>query len=154
MTLADRPSTDATTSTATGAVDSIAAAQTSVGVTAPAALAAAKPQTRVTVLPHADLCPQGAEFDARQGRKLVDALLEHGITIEHACEKVGACATCHVHLRAGAEAITPADEEEEDQLDAAWGLDAQSRLACCVKLKGLALVVELPRYTKNHAREA
>jgi 2Fe-2S ferredoxin len=120
----------------------------------PAASPAARPQTRITVLPHTELCPQGAEFDARQGRKLVDALLDHGITIEHACEKVGACATCHVHLRAGAEAIAPADEEEEDQLDAAWGLDAQSRLACCVKLKGSTLTVELPRYTKNHAREA
>jgi 2Fe-2S ferredoxin len=28
-----------------------------------------------------------------------------------------------------------------------------SRLSCCVRVKGAALVVELPRYTKNHARE-
>lgn len=109
--------------------------------------------THITVLPHPDLCPHGLSFDARPGRKLVDALLEHGIAIEHACEKVGACATCHVHLRAGAEHVAPADDEEEDQLDDAWGLDAQSRLSCCVKVKGPALTVELPRYTKNHARE-
>jgi 2Fe-2S ferredoxin len=109
--------------------------------------------TRITVLPHPELCPQGLDFEARPGRKLVDALLEHGIAIEHACEKVGACATCHVHLRAGAESVAPADDEEEDQLDDAWGLDAQSRLSCCVKVKGPALTVELPRYTKNHARE-
>lgn len=109
--------------------------------------------THITVLPHPDLCPHGLSFDARPGRKLVDALLEHGIAIEHACEKVGACATCHVHLRAGAEHVAPADDEEEDQLDDAWGLDAQSRLSCCVKVKGPTLTVELPRYTKNHARE-
>lgn len=114
----------------------------------------AKPVTLVRVLPHPQLCPDGVAFDARQGRKLVDELLEHGVAIEHACEKVGACATCHVHLREGAEHVAPADDEEEDQLDAAWGLDAQSRLACCVRVKGPALVVELPRYTKNHAREA
>ncbi len=154
MTLADSQSPDSPISAAVAAVDSAAAAPPAVHVTPPAAPAMAKPQTHITVLPHAELCPQGAQFDARQGRKLVDALLEHGITIEHACEKVGACATCHVHLRAGAEAIAPADDEEEDQLDAAWGLDAQSRLSCCVKLKGPTLVVELPRYTKNHAREA
>lgn len=118
-----------------------------------AAAVAAKPTTRVTVLPHPDLCPQGLEFDARQGRKLVDELLAQGIAIEHACEKVCACATCHVHLRQGAQQVNPADEEEEDQLDKAWGLDAQSRLSCCVKVKGSSLVVELPRYTKNHARE-
>lgn len=113
----------------------------------------AKPLTCIVVRAHPQLCPQGASFDARPGRKLVDALLDHGIAIEHACEKVGACATCHVHIRTGAEALTPADDEEEDQLDAAWGLDADSRLACCVKVRGEALEIELPRYSKNHARE-
>jgi len=113
----------------------------------------ARPATRVRVLPHADLCPEGLSFDARQGRRLADELLDHGIAIEHACEKVGACATCHVHLRSGAEFLAPPDEEEEDQLDAAWGLDAQSRLSCCVRVKGAELVIELPRFTRNHARE-
>lgn len=114
---------------------------------------AVRPTTEVTVLPHPDLCPEGLVFQARQGRKLVDELLVRGVAIEHACEKVCACATCHVHVRSGAEFLAPADEEEEDQLDDAWGLDAQSRLSCCVKVKGQALVIELPRYTKNHARE-
>jgi len=114
---------------------------------------AARPTTRVTVLPHPDLCPDGLQFDARQGRPLVDELLAQGIAIEHACEKVCACATCHVHLREGAEHVAPADDEEEDQLDKAWGLDGQSRLSCCVRVKGPSLVVALPRYTKNHARE-
>jgi ferredoxin, 2Fe-2S len=111
------------------------------------------PTTEVSVLPHPDLCPEGLTFQARRGRKLVDELLVAGIPIEHACEKVGACATCHVHLRSGAEFLAPADDEEEDQLDDAWGLDAQSRLSCCVRVKGPALVIELPLYTKNHARE-
>ena len=109
--------------------------------------------TEVTVLPHAELCPGGLSFAARPGRKLVDELLQAGIAIEHACEKVGACATCHVHVRRGAESLTPADEDEEDQLDDAWGVDAQSRLSCCVKVRSAPLVIELPRYTKNHARE-
>ena len=111
------------------------------------------PGTLVRVLPHPELCPQGLAFNARPGRKLVDELLLHGVAIAHACEKVCACATCHVHLREGAEFVAAPDDEEDDQLDDAWGLDAQSRLACCVKVRGPALVVELPRYTKNHARE-
>ena len=113
-----------------------------------------RPPTRVRVLPHAELCPDGLSFDGRPGRKLIDELLAHGVALEHACEKVCACATCHVHLREGGQAVSPADEQEEDQLDAAWGVDAQSRLACCVKLRGTGLVVELPRFTRNHAREA
>jgi 2Fe-2S ferredoxin len=114
---------------------------------------AAKPATRVRVLPHAQLCPEGLAFEAKPGRKLVDELLDHGIAIEHACEKVGACATCHVHVRDGAQFVAPADDDEEDQLDDAWGVDAQSRLACCVRVRGPALLVELPRFTRNHARE-
>lgn len=120
---------------------------------APDSATPAPATTPITVLPHPQLCPQGLQFEARRGRKLVDELLAHGVAIEHACEKVGACATCHVHLRVGAEAVNPADDEEEDQLDEAWGLDTQSRLSCCVKVRGPALVIELPRYTKNHARE-
>ncbi|WP_374430345.1 ISC system 2Fe-2S type ferredoxin [Ideonella dechloratans] len=114
---------------------------------------ASKPPTPVTVRPHPDLCPGGLSFEARTGQKLVDVLLEHGVAIEHACEKVCACATCHVHIREGLAGLAAADEEEEDQLDDAWGLDAQSRLSCCVKLNGTPLVVELPKYSKNHARE-
>jgi 2Fe-2S ferredoxin len=115
--------------------------------------APAKELTVVKVLPHPQLCPAGAEFEVKRGRKLVDAMLDNGIAIEHACEKVCACATCHVYLRTGADQVAPADDEEEDQLDAAWGLQPQSRLSCCVKVKGPLLVVELPLYTKNHARE-
>jgi molecular chaperone HscA len=111
------------------------------------------PTSEVTVLPHPDLCPEGLSFSARRGRKLVDELLAAGIAIEHACEKVGACATCHGHVRSGAEFLAPSDDEEEDQLDDAWGLDAQSRLSCCVRVNGPALVIALPLYTKNHARE-
>lgn len=108
----------------------------------------------VTVLPHPQLCPQGTQFEIPGKGKLVDALLSNGIAIEHACEKVGACATCHVHIREGMDAVNAADEEEEDQLDEAWGLDAQSRLACCVRLQpSVRLVIELPRHTRNLARE-
>ena len=109
--------------------------------------------TRVRVLPHAELCPQGLNFNARPGRKLVDELLVNGVAIEHACEKVCACSTCHVHLRSGAEFVNPASDDEEDQLSAAWGLDAQSRLSCCVKVAGEELVVDLPKFSRNHARE-
>lgn len=110
--------------------------------------------TTVELLPHAELCPQGLVFEARVGRKLVDELLAQGVAIEHACEKVCACSTCHVHVREGAAGLVPASDDEEDQLDDAWGVDADSRLACCVRIAATPLVVALPRFTRNHAREA
>ena len=38
-------------------------------------------------------------------------------------------------------------------LDKAWGLSAQSRLSCQVKVASADLTIEIPRYTINHARE-
>ena len=66
------------------------------------------------------------------------------VAIEHACEMVAACATCHVYVREGGASLTEPDDEENDQLDHAWGLEAQSRLACCVKLKDTDITVEFP----------
>ena len=108
---------------------------------------------RITVQPHPTQCPSGASFEARKGSFLCDALLHHGIAIEHACEKSCACATCHVIVRQGFDTLAAASDDEEDQLDRAWGVEANSRLACQVVLKESDLVIELPRYTVNLASE-
>ena len=108
---------------------------------------------RIKVLPHATLCPSGAEFDAAGGETLCDALLAHGIAIEHACEKSCACTTCHVVVREGFGALAPAEEKEEDMLDKAWGLEATSRLSCQARVGRADLTLEIPKYSLNHARE-
>jgi 2Fe-2S ferredoxin len=108
---------------------------------------------RVTVLPHAELCPQGKVIEAKPGTSLCDMLLGNGIDIEHACEKSCACTTCHVVVREGFEALDPAEEKEEDMLDKAWGLEANSRLSCQAIVKEADLVIEIPKYTINMAKE-
>ncbi|MGH8687012.1 MAG: ISC system 2Fe-2S type ferredoxin [Burkholderiales bacterium] len=108
---------------------------------------------RIRVLPHATLCPAGAEFEAATGQSICDALLEHGVDIEHACEKSCACTTCHVILREGFDSLVAAEEKEEDLLDKAWGLEAMSRLSCQARVADAALTVELPKYTINYERE-
>lgn len=107
----------------------------------------------ITILPHPDLCPEGKSFELRKGKSLCEGMLAAGIALEHACEMVAACATCHVYLRAGADSVAEPDDEENDQLDHAWGLEAQSRLSCCVKAGAEDLTVEIPLHTRNHARE-
>lgn len=92
-------------------------------------------------------------FEAKAGIFLCDALLKHGVELEHACEKACACSTCHVLIREGLESLTPASAEEEDRLDHAWGLEAQSRLSCQVVIRHQNLVIELPRYSLNLTRE-
>jgi 2Fe-2S ferredoxin len=108
---------------------------------------------QITVLPHEELCPDGALIDARPGTSICDALLQHGIEIEHACEKSCACTTCHVVVRTGYDSLTPAEEKEEDMLDKAWGLEAASRLSCQARMRDADLVIEIPKYTINMVSE-
>lgn len=109
--------------------------------------------TQIVVLPHVELCPEGAVIEATPGTSICDTLLDHGIAIEHACEKSCACTTCHVVIREGYDALDPAEETEEDLLDKAWGLEPTSRLSCQALVKDAPLVIEIPRYTINMAKE-
>ena len=108
---------------------------------------------RITVLPHPEYCPEGAQVDAPAGTSVCEALLEHDIPIEHACEQSCACTTCHVVVRKGYQSLAEAEEKEEDLLDKAWGLEATSRLSCQAKVGGEDLTIEIPKYTINYERE-
>ena len=107
----------------------------------------------IVVLPHPEACPEGATFEAEPGKSLCDNLLDHGIEIEHACEKSCACTTCHVIVREGFDSLAPSTEDEDDLLDRAWGLTPLSRLSCQAIPGEKKLVVEIPRYTINFAKE-
>ncbi|HEY5800791.1 MAG TPA: ISC system 2Fe-2S type ferredoxin [Burkholderiaceae bacterium] len=108
---------------------------------------------QIVVLPHAVLCPDGAVIEALPGVSVCDALLANDIDIEHACEKSCACTTCHIIVREGYDSLNEATDTEEDMLDKAWGLEAQSRLSCQALVDAEDLVVEIPKYTINHASE-
>jgi len=108
---------------------------------------------QIVFLPHPVLCPEGAVIEAPSGQSLCDAMLANDINIEHACEKSCACTTCHVLVREGLESLGEATEMEDDLLDKAWGLEAVSRLSCQALVGTQDLVVEIPKYTINHASE-
>ena len=109
--------------------------------------------TQIVVLPHAELCPEGAVIEAKVGASVCDNLLQNGIEIEHACEKSCACTTCHVIVREGFETLAPSEEEEDDLLHKAWGLEPQSRLSCQAIVKDGDLTIEIPKYTINMVKE-
>ncbi|MBK7765669.1 MAG: ISC system 2Fe-2S type ferredoxin [Sulfuritalea sp.] len=109
--------------------------------------------TQIIVLPHVELCPDGAVIDAAPGTSVCDALLGNDIDIEHACEKSCACTTCHVVVREGFNSLADADEIEEDLLDKAWGLEPNSRLSCQALVGQVPLVIEIPKYTINMVKE-
>ncbi len=107
----------------------------------------------IVVLPHPEACPEGATFEAQKGVSICDNLLAHGVEIEHACEKSCACTTCHVIVREGYGSLEPPTDDEEDLLDRAWGLTSQSRLSCQARVADAKLVIEIPKYTINYAKE-
>lgn len=108
---------------------------------------------QIVILPHEELCPDGAVFEAEPGTTICDAALKNGVSIEHACEKSCACTTCHVYVREGFDSLEESDELEDDMLDKAWGLDPDSRLSCQATIADEDLVVEIPKYTINMVSE-
>jgi 2Fe-2S ferredoxin len=107
----------------------------------------------ITVLPHPEVCPEGASIEAKTGVSICDNLLEHGVEVEHACEKSCACTTCHVIIRDGFDSLEPSSEDEDDLLDRAWGLEPQSRLSCQAIVKDGDLTIEIPKYSINQVKE-
>ncbi len=107
----------------------------------------------IKVLPHAEICPEGAEIDAPKGKSICRALLDHRIEVEHACELSCACTTCHVIVRAGFDSLEASDEDEDDMLDKAWGLTPLSRLSCQAIVQDGDLTIEIPKYSINQVKE-
>jgi 2Fe-2S ferredoxin len=109
--------------------------------------------TKLTFLPHEEICPEGKTIEVEPGITICDAALNAHIEIEHACEKSCACTTCHVIIQQGFDSLDEAREEEEDLLDKAWGVEPESRLSCQAVVADEDLVIEIPKYTINQVSE-
>ena len=108
--------------------------------------------TEVVVLPHHEICPEGAVIEAQEGESICEALLRNDIDIEHACEMSCACTTCHVIVREGFDSLNEADDLEEDYLDKAWV--SNPNRACHARHRSAARHWWLKsRATINHASE-
>ena len=108
---------------------------------------------QIMFLPHHEICPEGAVVEAQKGESICEAALRNDLAIEHACDMVCACTTCHVIVREGLDSLNEMDDLEADLLDKAWGLEPDSRLSCQSIVGDEDLVVEIPKYTINHAAE-
>ena len=108
---------------------------------------------KIVFLPHHEICPEGAVVEAEKGQSICEAALKNGLDIEHACEMSCACTTCHVVIKEGFSSLDESEEEEDDMLDKAWGLEPTSRLSCQAKVKDQDITVEIPKYTINLASE-
>ena len=108
---------------------------------------------KIIVLPHQSLCPEGDVIEAKKGDSVCNTLLENGIAIEHACDQVCACTTCHVIVREGFNSLNPSEENEDDMPDKAGGGTPQSRLSGKAIVQDQDLTIELPTYPILLAKE-
>lgn len=103
-------------------------------------------------MPRITFQPMNKTVEVENGVSLLEAAHRNGIPLEGACEGSLACSTCHVVVApAWFDRLEPASDEEDDQLDKAWGLTATSRLGCQIimndELDGLE--VTIPEYSVN-----
>ncbi|MFO0847069.1 MAG: 2Fe-2S iron-sulfur cluster-binding protein [Gemmataceae bacterium] len=85
---------------------------------------------------------------------LLDIAMGAGVDINHSCGGVCACSTCHVYVAEGGETCPPATDDEEDMLDEAPAVTADSRLSCqCVPDGTRDLLVIIPKWNRNQVKE-
>ena len=104
-------------------------------------------------MPQVTFLPMNQVCEAQPGESILDVAIRNDVPLQHACGGFCACTTCHVLVKEGFGSLAEATDSEEDLLDRAWGLSTTSRLACQAKVAQSDLVIEIPRYTINHAKE-
>jgi len=72
--------------------------------------------------------------DAPDGGALADLCDDHQAPIPFSCRSAS-CATCHIEVLEGDDALLPPEDEELDVLDAIASTPPRYRLACCAKLR-------------------
>ena len=100
---------------------------------------------KITILPHAEICPEGAVVEAEPSKSVCENLLDNNILVEHACEMSCACTTCHVIVTEGFDTLEESSDDEEDMLDKAWGLEQRSRLSCQLRNLSNDITIQFPR---------
>ena len=106
----------------------------------------------ITILPHAEYCPEGGEVSAPLAPRSAKRCWSTMLPIEHACDQVCACTTCHVIVRAGARSLS----EMEGAGKTCWTAPgAWSLIRACPARPSSAEPGrdEIPKYSINHAKE-
>lgn len=81
-------------------------------------------------------------LNVARGTSILDAAMDHGITLYHTCGGNASCSTCRIRVLSGANHLSPI-EDAESQVLAAFDLEAPHRLACQSQVLG-DVEVEIP----------
>lgn len=87
----------------------------------------------------------GRVVQVKTEANVLQALLSEKVPVKMACGGRGICATCHVFVDRGQQALTPKTKSEIRTLGILGDAEPCSRLACQAKVIGDGVVVRLPR---------
>ncbi|MBD2154640.1 2Fe-2S iron-sulfur cluster-binding protein [Leptolyngbya sp. FACHB-16] len=88
--------------------------------------------------------PINQETAIETNGNLLSVLLNKDLDVLRECGGRGMCATCHVYVRDGMEALTPINRREQRTLEVITTCKTNSRLACQARVQANGVVVELP----------
>src|SRR5678815_857702 len=81
--------------------------------------------------------------EVKPGTSILDAAESCGARVGHACGGNLACSTCHVWVHTGLDSLPEVTDKENDIMDKAFDVRAESRLGCQAKLGDEDVVVEI-----------
>jgi 2Fe-2S ferredoxin len=93
--------------------------------------------------------PEGAKstgplvIDVKKGITILEAAEDCGARVGHACGGNLACSTCHVYVEQGFDSLPEISDKENDIMDKAFDVRAESRLGCQCRLGDEDIVVEI-----------
>ncbi|NJL20966.1 MAG: 2Fe-2S iron-sulfur cluster binding domain-containing protein [Leptolyngbyaceae cyanobacterium SM1_3_5] len=88
--------------------------------------------------------PIAIETSVETNGNLLSVLLNKDLDVLKECGGRGMCATCHVYVQSGMDALTPINRREQRTLEVITSCNTNSRLACQARVLGNGVVVELP----------
>ena len=81
--------------------------------------------------------------EVKPGTTILDAAEHCGARVGHACGGNLACSTCHVYVEQGIDSLPEISDKENDIMDKAFDVRAESRLGCQCRLGDEDIVVEI-----------
>lgn len=88
--------------------------------------------------------PIAIETSVETNGNLLSVLLNKDLDVLKECGGRGMCATCHVYVQSGMNALSPINRREQRTLEVITTCKTSSRLACQARVLSDGVVVELP----------
>jgi ferredoxin len=88
--------------------------------------------------------PIAQDTSVETNGNLLSVLLNKDLDVLKECGGRGMCATCHIYVKQGMQALSPLNRREQRTLEVITSCKPNSRLACQSRVLGSGVVVELP----------